>query len=270
MNVNKKMIEISNLKYSYSEKPVLDNISFTVSSNDFVGLIGPNGAGKSTLIKCLCSYIKNYQGNICFHNNPLSDYSDIERARQVSVVVQQPHFEFDFTVRDAVLMGKYPYLDFWQNYTNEQIVQTENILKELNINHLSDRYLSELSGGEFQLIMIARALNQDTDILLFDEPASHLDIHHQIRIFSLLQKQNKEQNKTILAVSHNINLAAEFCNKILILDEGRIIAYGKTEDVLKKEELKKVFQVPIEVSENPFTGKPNILYNYSKNGAQDE
>ena len=177
-------------------------------------------------------------------------------------MVQQPHFEFDFTVRDAVLMGKYPYLDIWQNYTNEQIVQTENILKELNINHLSERYLSELSGGEFQLIMIARALNQDTDILLFDEPASHLDIHHQIRIFSLLQKQNKEQNKTILAVSHNINLAAEFCNKMLILDEGRIIAYGKTEDVLKKEELKKVFQVPIEVAKNPFTGKPNVLYNY--------
>ncbi len=264
------MIKVSNLKYSYSEKPILNDISFTVTSNDFVGLIGPNGAGKSTLIKCLCNYIKDYQGDVYFHNIPLSDHSDIERARQVSVVVQQPHFEFDFTVQDVVLMGKYPYLDFWQNYTNDQIVQTENILKELNINHLSDRYLTELSGGEFQLVMIARALNQDTDILLFDEPASHLDIHHQIGIFSLLQKQNKEQNKTILAVSHNINLAAEFCDKILILDNGHIVAYGKTEDVLKKEELKKVFQVPIEVTENPFTGKPNILYNYAQNESSDE
>ena len=264
------MIKISDLKYSYSEKPVLDNISFTVNSTDFVGLIGPNGAGKSTLIKCMCNYIKDYQGDIYFHNIPLSEYSDIERARQVSVVVQQPHFEFDFTVRDVVLMGKYPYLGFWQNYTNEQIVQTENILQELNINHLSDRYLSELSGGEFQLVMITRALNQDTDILLFDEPASHLDIHHQIGIFSLLQKQNKEQNKTILAVSHNINLAAEFCNKILIMDEGCIVAFGETEKVLKKKELRKVFRIPIEVTANPFTGKPNILYNYTQNESQDE
>ncbi|TSA28666.1 ABC transporter ATP-binding protein [bacterium] len=264
------MIKTSNLKYSYSEKPVLDNISFTVNSNDFVGLIGPNGSGKSTLIKCLCGYISDYQGDIYLHNIPLSDYSDIERARKVSVVVQQPHFEFDFTVRDVVLMGKYPYLGFWQNYTNKQIVQTENILNELNIHHLSGRHISELSGGEFQLIMIAMALNQNTDILLFDEPASHLDIHHQIGIFSLLQKQNKEQNKTILAVSHNINLAAEFCNKILILDNGHIVAYGKTEDVLKKEELKKVFHVPIEVTRNPFTGKPNILYNYAQNESPDE
>jgi len=264
------MIEISDLLYSYSQKPVLDSISFTVNRNDFIGLIGPNGAGKSTLIKCLCGYIKDYQGDVHLRNIPFSDYSDIERARQISVVVQQPHFEFDFTVQDVVLMGKYPYLDFWQNYTNEQIVQTEKILKELNINHLSGRYLSELSGGEFQLIMIAMALNQDTDILLFDEPASHLDIHHQIGIFSLLQKQNKEQNKTILAVSHNINLAAEFCNKILILDKGHIVAFGKTEDVLKKEKLNKIFQVPIEVTRNPFTGKPNILYNYSKGEDGDE
>jgi len=200
------MIKVENLYYSYSDKPVLDDVSFTVDRNDFVGVIGPNGAGKSTLLKCLCGYIKDYQGDVYLNNIQLSDYSSLERARQVSVVVQQPHFEFDFTVRDVVLMGKYPYLGFWQNYTSGQIVKTEQILKDLNIGHLSNRYLAELSGGEFQLIMIARALNQDTDILLFDEPASHLDIHHQIRIFSLLQQQNLKQNKTIFAVSHNINL----------------------------------------------------------------
>jgi len=264
------MIKVSNLFYSYSEKPVLDDISFIIDRNDFVGVIGPNGAGKSTLLKCLCGYLNDYRGNVYLDNIPLSDYSSLERARHVSVVVQQPHFEFDFTVQDVVLMGKYPYLGFWQNYTNEQIVQTELILKDLNISHLSNRHLGELSGGEFQLIMIARALNQDTDILLFDEPASHLDIHHQIRIFTLLQQQNLKQNKTIFAVSHNINLAAEFCNKILILDNGRIISFGKTEDVLKNKALREVFRVPIEVIKNPYTGKPNILYNYSQNGESDD
>ncbi len=264
------MIKVSNLFYSYTDKPVLDDISFVIERNDFVGVIGPNGAGKSTLLKCLCGYIKDYRGDVYLDNNPLSSYTSLERAQHVSVVVQQPHFEFDFTVLDVVLMGKYPYLGFWQNYTNGQIAQTELILKELNISHLSNRYLGELSGGEFQLVMIARALNQDTDILFFDEPASHLDIHHQIRIFSLLQHQNQKKGKTIFAVSHNINLAAEFCNKILILDNGRIVAFGKTEDVLKKEILRKVFHVPIEVIKNPFTGKPNILYNYSQNGEPDE
>ncbi len=256
------MIKVSNLFYSYSDKPVLDDISFAIERNDFVGVIGPNGAGKSTLLKCLCGYLKDYQGDIFLNNILLSDYTSLDRARQVSVVVQQPHFEFDFTIRDVVLMGKYPYLGFWQNYTDKQIAQTDLILKELNIGNLSDRYLGELSGGEFQLVMIARALNQDTDLLLFDEPASHLDIHHQIRIFSLLQQQNQKKSKTIFAVSHNINLAAEFCNKILMLDNGRIVAFGKTEEVLNKETLRKVFRVPIEVIKNPFTGKPNVLYNY--------
>ena len=260
------MIKVSNLFYSYSDKPVLDDISFAIERNDFVGVIGPNGAGKSTLLKCLCGYLKDYQGDIFLNNILLSDYTSLDRARQVSVVVQQPHFEFDFTIRDVVLMGKYPYLGFWQNYTDKQIAQTDLILKELNIGNLSDRYLGELSGGEFQLVMIARALNQDTDLLLFDEPASHLDIHHQIRIFSLLQQQNQKKSKTIFAVSHNINLAAEFCNKILMLDNGRIIAFGKTDEVLKKEILRQIFHVPIEVIKNPFTGKPNVLYNYSENG----
>lgn len=257
------MIQISNLHFSYTSKPVLSDISLDVVSQDFIGVIGPNGAGKSTLLKCMSCYLDDYQGNILLKNRPIDEYSHLDRAQQISVVVQQPHFEFDFTVMDIVLMGKYPYLGFWQNYTHEHIAQTETILQELGIEHLAGRYLSELSGGEFQLIMIARALNQNTDILLFDEPASHLDIHHQIGIYSLLKKQNVTQKKTILAVSHNINLAAEFCNKILILDKGRIVAYGKTEDVLRKDTLKTIFHVPIEVTRNPFTGKPNVLYNYA-------
>ncbi|MBN2017557.1 MAG: ABC transporter ATP-binding protein [Candidatus Cloacimonetes bacterium] len=257
------MILISDLFFAYTENPVLTGISFDVDAHDFIGVIGPNGAGKSTLLKCMCGFLDTYKGKIIIKNKQLHAYSHLERAKQISVVVQQPHFEFDFTVMDVVLMGKYPYLGFWQNYTQEHIAQTEAILQELGIEHLADRYLSELSGGEFQLIMIARALNQNTDILLFDEPASHLDIHHQIGIYSLLKKQNVIQKKTILAVSHNINLAAEFCNKILILDKGRIIAYGKTEDILRKDILKTVFHVPIEVTINPFTGKPNVLYNYA-------
>lgn len=260
------MIRISKVHFSYSDKPVLKDVSFDVEPNDFIGLIGPNGAGKSTLLKCMCGYVHDFHGEIYIKNKPLSDYTPTERARQISVVVQQPHFEFDFTVMDVILMGKYPYLGFWQNYTQEHISQTESILKELKIEHLAERHLNEMSGGEFQLIMIARALNQNTDILLFDEPASHLDIHHQIGIYSLLKKQNIKQKKTILAVSHNINLAAEFCNKILILNKGTIVAYGRTEEVLRKDILKKVFRVPIEVTRNPFTGKPNVLYNY----AQDE
>ncbi|HEX37695.1 MAG TPA: ABC transporter ATP-binding protein [Candidatus Cloacimonetes bacterium] len=257
------MLEILELNYFFDKKPVLKNINIEVTNNDFVGLIGPNGAGKSTLLKCITGYLQNYSGKIFISAKALQDIEPKERARMIAVVVQQPQFEFDFTVRDMVLMGKFPYLEFWENYTSQQERETDKLLEKLNIEHIADRHLSELSGGEFQMVMIARALNQNTPILLFDEPASHLDIHHQIEIFQLLKKLNQEEHKTIIAVSHNINLAAEFCDKIIILNNGELVNFDSTDQALTQQAMKNIFSVPIEVVKNPFTGKPNVLYNYS-------
>ena len=263
------MIKIKNLSFKYKKNIVLKNISLEIKKNDFIGIIGPNGAGKSTLMKCLSGFLKNIEGEIFIKNKIIGKHDKIEIAKRIAVVVQQPYFEFDFSVKEIVLMGKFPYLKFWQNFKISDQLATMTILNELELSHLANRKLSELSGGEFQLVMIARALNQNTEILLLDEPAAHLDIHHQIKIFSILRKLNLYQKKTIISVSHNINLAAEFCDKILILSNGEIANFGKGQKVINEKKLSDIYQVPIKVMNNPFTNKPNILYNYYNNENED-
>jgi len=256
------MIKVESLSFQYEEISALEKLSFVVEPHDFIGIIGPNGAGKSTLLKCLSGFLRNIQGRILLEDKPICKYKKRELAKKIAVVAQQNYYEFDFTVEDIVQMGRYPYLGFWQNLTHLDIEATRSVLKELGIELLANRRISEISGGEQQLVMLARALNQDTNILLLDEPGAHLDIHHQIRIFSLLKKLNKEKGKTVIAVSHNINLAAEFCDKILLLANGKRIRFDKTAAVIEEEILSSVYHVPIKVIENPFTHKPNIAYNY--------
>ncbi len=259
------MIKIKNLSFKYNKNLVLKDISLEIDKHDFIGIIGPNGAGKSTLMKCLSGFLKIDKGEILIENKIIGKHDKIELAKRIAVVVQQPYFEFDFSVKDIVLMGKFPYLKFWQNFRSSDQNATMTILKELELSHLANRRLSELSGGEFQLVMIARALNQNTEILLLDEPAAHLDVHHQIKIFSILKKLNIAQKRTIISVSHNINLAAEFCDKILIMSKGEIADFGKVHKVIDEKKLSKIYQVPIKVMNNPFTNKPNIVYNYYNN-----
>ncbi|MBC8312783.1 MAG: ABC transporter ATP-binding protein [Candidatus Cloacimonetes bacterium] len=258
------MIEVKNISFEYDVSPILNDISIKIEKCDFVGIIGPNGAGKSTLLKCLSGFLDVKKGGIFISNKELEKYKKIELAKLISIVVQQPYFEFDFKVKDIVLMGRFPYLKFWQNFSKNDEIASEKTLEELELSHLSNRHLSELSGGEFQLVMLARALNQNTEILLLDEPATHLDIHHQIRIFSTLKELHITQKKTILAISHNINLAAEFCDKILILSEGKVADFDSVKNVIVENKLSKVYQVPIKITQNPFTQKPNIVYDYEK------
>lgn len=259
------MLKISKIYFDYDEDPVLRDLSCEIESNDFIGIIGPNGVGKSTLIKCLSGFLCPDKGSILLNTKHLKDYSKLELARHISLVAQQSYYEFDFEVRQIVLMGRFPYLKFWQSYSRKDKEKVNEILAELDISHIADRNLSELSGGEYQLVMIARALVQETDILLFDEPASHLDIHHQIRIFSILKKMNAQENKTIIAVSHNINLAAEYCDKILVMKNGTNAYFDKVKKIMDPEKLSQVFQTPVKIATNPFTGKPMLTYNYNSN-----
>lgn len=257
------MLKISNIYFGYDDEPVLKDLSFKIESKDFIGIIGPNGVGKSTLIKCLSGFLTQDKGSILLNGKPLQNYTKLGLARYVSLVAQQSYYEFDFKVRQIILMGRYPYLKFWQSYTREDREKVTAILDELNITHIAERNLSELSGGEYQLVMIARALVQETDILLFDEPASHLDIHHQIRIFSILKKMNTQQNKTIIAVSHNINLAAEYCDKILVMKNGTNAYFNEVKKIMQPDKLSRVFHTTVKITTNPFTGKPMLTYNYN-------
>ena len=174
---------------------------------------------------------------------------------------QEFHTEFDFYVQEIVMMGRFPYLEFWERYSKYDKQVVDNILAQLELSYFAERRFSQLSSGEKQQVIIAQALAQDTDILLLDEPAAHLDIHHQVEIFSLLRDLNKRK-RTIVIVSHNINLAAEFCSKLLILDKGKQVIFAPTEKVMKEEVLSQIYKVPLKIVRNPFTNKPNIIYKY--------
>ncbi|MEA2103512.1 MAG: ABC transporter ATP-binding protein [Candidatus Cloacimonadota bacterium] len=258
------MIKTKKLNFKYDKIKILKEISCEISKGDFVGIIGPNGAGKSTFVKCLSGFLKPNAGKIFIDNEAIEKYDKTKLAKKIAVVVQQPYYEFDFSVTEIVLMGRFHNLKFLESYGRTDFEITKKTLETLSISHLAERKISELSGGEVQLVMIALALNQNTDVLLFDEPASHLDIHHQINIFTILKKMNKQQGKTILAVSHNINLTAEYCDKIMLMSDGQIVEFGTVENVLHSENLSKTFQIPIKTTRNPFTNKPGIIYNYKQ------
>lgn len=255
------MIKVHSISYQYNKKPVLKNISFNIENGDFVGIIGPNGAGKSTLLKCISGLLPGNENKIFIKNNSIGKWNRKELAKNIAIIQQDFHTEFDFSVYEIVIMGRFPYLGFFERYSKEDEEFVENIFTQLDLAQFAKRRYSQLSGGEKQRVIIAQALAQNTDILLLDEPAVHLDIHHQIETFSLLKNLNAK-NKTIVVVSHNINLSAEFCSKLLILDKGEIVNFGKTDDVMKSEIISKIYKVSSKIVKNPFTNKPNILYKY--------
>ncbi|MCL1827106.1 MAG: ABC transporter ATP-binding protein, partial [Candidatus Cloacimonetes bacterium] len=204
------MIEIQDICVSYGEKKVLNGISLSFTKGEFTFILGPNGAGKSTLLKSLNRIVGIDTGSIKVKNTLISDYEEKELAKQLAFIPQEFAMQFDYTVYDFLLMGRYPWLDFWGNYKASDHAMVEKYIVRLGLQEFRERFFNQLSGGEKQRVLIARALVQETDIILLDESISFLDINHQIEILRLLQEIRVTENKTIIMVSHNLNLAAEF------------------------------------------------------------
>ncbi len=254
------MLKIQNITTGYANHTILQDFSLAVSRGDFLAILGPNGAGKSTLLKALIGFLPYINGTISLDGISLSKISKMDLAKKISLIPQEIYLQFDYRVLDIVLMGRFPYLNYWENYRQEDFDIVEEILEKLNLSAMRDEYFSCLSGGEKQRVMIARALAQDTEIILMDEALSHLDINHQLEIMQLLAKIQKEDGKTIVLISHNINISSEFCNRIVMLKDGQIIADGTAENVITEVNLLKLFGVNINILINPSSQKPNIIY----------
>ena len=254
------MIRIEKISLSYQEKKVIQNLSLDFRKGEFCALLGPNGAGKSTLLKAMIGFHEADTGKIFINDKVLSTWSRSELAKQIAIIPQDFQLQFDYSVKELVLMGRFPYLGYWQNYNQQDLKIVQNVLEKLDLIRLQEELYSQLSGGERRRVSIARALVQETDILLMDEAFANLDINHQMEIMQLLSQVNKEQNKLIILVSHNINLTAEYCDRIVMMKEGKLIADGKPDEVINKQVIRALYGIDLTIIKNPISGQPNLIY----------
>lgn len=254
------MITVQNLYCGYFEQPVLKDISFQIGKEEFCALIGPNGAGKSTLLYALMAYLKPSSGKIMLCGKELGSYRRAAMARLLAFVPQEIKSDFDHKVDETVVMGRYPYLGIMRAHSDEDWRVVDKTLEMLNLSSLRERWLSELSGGEKQRVYIARALVQETPCILLDESLSQLDINHQIEIMNLLKSISREQHKTIVIVSHNLNLAANHADKLIFLREGKLLSIGSPGELMQSSQLSELFGINLQTQLNPISGRPNIIY----------
>jgi len=253
--MSEKILEVKNLSFSYDGTEVISDLDFKVYKGDFISILGPNGSGKSTLINLISKVLKCYKGSIEVFGKDIEKISSRDIAKLIAVVPQYSNPGFNFTVKEMVLMGRFPYISRFGSEKKEDTEAAENVMKKTKILELAKKKFSELSGGEKQRIIIAQALCQNTPLILLDEPTSHLDINFQIEIMDLFFKLNRNEGKTVVGVFHDINLAANYSREIILLKQGRIWLHGDVATTITKENIKSVFNSEIYVGKNPVTGK---------------
>ncbi len=255
------MIAVRDLTVAYAGRPVLDGVSFTIARGEMAGLLGPNGSGKTTLIKALTGAIPQRRmtsGEILLNGKPLGAYSPKARARLAAVVPQRTEGIRGFTAFALVLMGRYPGLSFFGNYSPKDERAALRAMEEAGAAAFADRPAGELSGGELQRVMIARALAQETDILFLDEASSGLDPARKIEIHDLLARRNR-QGLTILSAIHDLNLAALYCPRLIVLKNGRVALDGPTQEVFTQKNLSEIYETEFIICRRPDRDAPQCL-----------
>ncbi|MBE0478991.1 ATP-binding cassette domain-containing protein [Candidatus Aerophobetes bacterium] len=248
------MIEITNVSCSFNGKNILQGVSFNLSAGDFLGLVGPNGAGKTTLLRLISGLIPAGKGEVLFDGKNISFMERRNISRKLAMVQQNTYISFPFTAFEVVLMGRHPYLGRFEREKKDDIDKVEQCMHLTKTWHLKDKKVTEISGGELQRVIIAQALVQDTPFLLLDEPTSHLDINNELEILEIILRLNREKSKGVILVSHDLNLAARYCGRLILLKEGKIFAEGEVEKVLTPENIRSVYHLNALVKKHPLTG----------------
>lgn len=254
------ILEIDDICCRYGSYNVLKEIKLSIKKGDFVSIIGPNGSGKSTLLKTITRFIRPVKGVVFIDNINAFKLTDKQFAKKVGFVSQNYHFNFDFTVEDIILMGRNPHLNLLEKEDLKDYKIIEDAMILTDTFKLKNKKITQLSGGEAQRVLIARALAQEPEILILDEPISHLDINYKFEILELLKNMNQKNKITIIIALHDINLASYYSKKIILLKEGSIFAAGEPEDIINNRNLKKVFDVDFDVAAHPITNKPYITF----------
>lgn len=254
------IISVDNLTGGYGEQTVIKGLSFSIGEGEFLGVIGPNGSGKSTLLRLMSRSLPASSGLIRFKDTDIHAMSLKDYCARISFVSAASSFSgFAFSVWDFVLMGRMPHLKRFEKETVTDFAAAQESLRLTATLELKDKAIDELSAGERQRVIIARALCQQPQLLFLDEPTSHLDIGHQIQILDLLRRLNREKNITIVMVIHDLNLAAEYCNRLMFLNEGKIFQDGAPQDVLTYQNVEKIYKTLVVVKTNPMSSRPYII-----------
>lgn len=259
------LFRLEEISYSFNETPALDQVSINLAAGRFYGIIGPNGCGKTTLLDILTGNKTADSGRIFFNDQPLAACQRRQLARQIALVPQDFSISFAFTVEEIVMMGRHPFINRFAAPTARDHGLAARAMEQIGISHLRHRYVNELSGGEKQRVVVARALAQDTPALLFDEATSNLDVRHTITIFNIARQLVRDEGRTIIAVIHNINLAAAYCDHLLFMKDSRLITDGPTGATLTPETINHVFGVKSRVSLDPFNQSRQVSFRYGEN-----
>ncbi len=255
---DRHLFHLEQVFFAYGTRDVLAGVSFHVEQGEMVAVIGPNGAGKSTLLRILSGYLRPREGTVLFRGRKIDEYEPKDLARQVATLPHGLDVPFSYSVEEFVLMGRYAHSGGGFFYDPEDRAEVSRVMATLGLNHLGGRSMDALSEGERQQVFLAQCLAQGPDVLLLDEPVSHLDIRHQLRTLELLEGLHG-QGLTILMILHDLNLAAEFCSRIILLSGGTIHADGPPEAVLTFGNIEAVYESVVVVRENPISRRPFIL-----------
>ena len=229
-----------------------------MEKGEFVGVIGPNGSGKTTLLKILYRLLSPQKGEVLFELVPMKKMDRTDIAKRIAVVAQETHLLFPFTALEMVLMGRSPYLGHLMFESEKDLEIAKKAMEWTETLPFSERSMDELSGGERKRVFIAKALAQEPEVILLDEPTANLDIHHQIDFLDLILTLNRERGLTIVMASHDMNIASEFCDRLILLQEGEIFKMGTPEEVITRENIESVYGCEVWIDQNPISGMPRI------------
>ena len=250
-------IDVSDLSVTLGGVSVLDSVSTSVDEGRFVGLVGPNGAGKTTLLRAINGALTPDRGTVRVAGQDIAGLGSRATSRLVATVPQSTASAFDFPVRHVVAMGRTPHVGRLGTRTAADRAAVDEAMARAAVADLADRPVTDVSGGERQRVVLARALAQDTPVLLLDEPTSDLDVNHQVRTLELVADL-VDEGRTVVAAIHDLDLAARYCDRVALLAGGKLRAVGTPDEVLTAERLERVFDTPVEVGENPATGTASV------------
>ncbi len=253
------IIRLDNVSLGYNGCPVLHDIDIGVQKGEVVGIIGPNASGKSTLIKAISGLLKPSSGDITIDGRNSRSIKGEDMAKIIAVVPQNPSLPSAFSAFELTLMGRTPHLGLLQYESPKDFAIVWKAMEQTSTQHLAERKLGELSGGERQRLVISKALVQEPEVILLDEPTAHLDLNYQIEILNLITNLSAKENITLILALHDLNLAAQYCERLFLLSSGMVFAAGCPEDVITPENIKQVYGIDVLVSRHPLNGLPLLI-----------
>ena len=260
MDSSSDIFSVNGVSYSYGRLKAVDNLSLAISSGSFWGILGPNGCGKSTLLDLLARCRQPESGIIKYRGQDMAGFAKKDMAREIALVPQDYYINFSFTVKEIVLMGRHPYIPRFASPSGPDLEVVDRVMELLKIEKFKDKYITDLSGGEKQRVIFARALTQDTPVLLLDEATSNMDIQYTLDLLDTVAQGVGQQRKTVIAVLHNLNLAAAYCDKLIMMKDGRAVCVGCIDEILTEDNLHKVFGIESHIYFDDYSGSKQVVF----------